>query len=111
MLLDRTQQAWAACETVQPVCICVLGDFQVVSAGQALPIPRGGKTETLLFHLALERPRHIPRSLLLDMLWPESDATRASQSLSSLIYSLHKLLSGSLAGASPVLQADGYCWL
>jgi DNA-binding SARP family transcriptional activator len=100
-----------ACSTVQPIQICVLGDFRVLKAGKTMPVPFGGKTEALLSHLALRGHRYVPRAALLDTLWPEYDAARAGQSFSSLLYALHKLLGSALGGASPVLQADGYCWL
>jgi DNA-binding SARP family transcriptional activator len=45
---------------------------------------------------------------LVNLLWPASDSTQATQSLNSLVYSLHKLIGDALSGAPPVLHEDGY---
>jgi DNA-binding SARP family transcriptional activator len=111
MLVEHPSTEAGACDTGQPILICMLGNFQVLQGGQAVAIPSGGKTEALLAHLALRGHRYVPRAVLLDTLWPELDPARAGQSLSSLVYSLHKLLGNALEGASPIMQGDGYCWL
>lgn len=49
----------------------------------------------------------MPRDTLLDRLWPESRASLGSQSLNSLIYSLHKSLGDCIDGVAPVLHHGG----
>jgi DNA-binding SARP family transcriptional activator len=49
----------------------------------------------------------VPRDTILEALWPGIDVALSSQSLNSLVYSLHKSLSGAIAGAPPVLYTDG----
>jgi DNA-binding SARP family transcriptional activator len=66
----------------------------------------GGKGEILLCALALRGARGVPQETLLATLWPEGATTLAGQSLSSLVYSLHRLLGDEL-GAAPVVHADG----
>jgi DNA-binding SARP family transcriptional activator len=44
----------------------------------------------------------------LDLLWPASDSAQATQSLNSLVYSLHKLIGAALGGAAAILHEDGY---
>ena len=51
--------------------------------------------------------RGVARGTLLNTLWPQSDTFQASQSLNSLIYSLHKSLGAALGGAPPTLHVDG----
>jgi DNA-binding SARP family transcriptional activator len=47
------------------------------------------------------------RDALLDAVWPESDLVRAKQSLTTLLGGLRRLLGSALAGASPVIYAEG----
>lgn len=89
------------------IYICLLGSFRVLKAGRAVPIRVASRSEALLYELAL-RPRHTaPRESLLLALWPDVDAQRARQSLSSLLYSLHRLLGDGLHGAAPVVHSNG----
>jgi DNA-binding SARP family transcriptional activator len=91
-----------------PILICLLGNFLLLQAGQSVGIHCGGKTETLLCRLGLQSGRRVPRAVLVNLLWPASDSTQATQSLNSLIYSLHRLIGDALGGAPPVLHEDGY---
>jgi DNA-binding SARP family transcriptional activator len=90
-----------------PVLVCVLGGFQVLARGLPVPIRACGKTEALLHLLALDPARLVPREVVLQRLWGESDADLATQSLNSLVYNLHRLLGAALEGASPILFAAG----
>jgi DNA-binding SARP family transcriptional activator len=85
--------------------ICLLGGFRVLGA-DAVPRRVGGKAEALLTALALRNGHGLGQEALLATLWPDSASTLASQSLSSLVYSLHRRLGAEL-GAAPVLHADG----
>lgn len=90
-----------------PVLICLMGGFQVLKAGQPIALRQANKTQALLACLALERDYTAPREMLLQTVWPDSDVTLSGQSLNSLIYSLRKLLSDQLDGATPVVYVDG----
>jgi DNA-binding SARP family transcriptional activator len=90
-----------------PVLICLFGSFRLLRNGAVVPVRNGGKTQTLLSCLALRDGHPVPRDTLLDAVWPEVDLTRAAQSLSTLVHALRRLLAGSLAGAPPVLHAEG----
>ena len=89
------------------ILICLLGDFRVLKAGAPIKISSGSKTETLLCSLALRQGYCALRDVLLNTLWPNSEATLAGQSLNSLVYSVHKLLGDGIDGAPPVVYADG----
>ncbi|MDQ3900549.1 MAG: bacterial transcriptional activator domain-containing protein [Actinomycetota bacterium] len=93
-------------ESEPPLLICLLGTFRILKAGCPLALTGGGKAKALLGHLALHYRAGLPRDALLDLLWPGSEGTQASQCLSSLLYSVHKLLGGALADAAPVVHAD-----
>jgi DNA-binding SARP family transcriptional activator len=93
-------------ETDWPLLICFLGTFSMLKAGQPVTARGGGKTETLLCLLALRHGECVPREVLLDTLWPESDAMQAGQSLNSLVYTLNKSL-GDAIDDPPVLHVDG----
>ena len=89
------------------VHIQLLGSFRLLKAGRPVATREGGKTEGFLAALALHPGKLIPRDVLLDNLWPESDSLLAGQSLNTLVYSLHKRLGDALGGATPVLHAQG----
>lgn len=91
-----------------PILICLLGNFLLLQNGQSVAIRCGGKMEALLCRLGLQCGRRVPRAVLVNLLWPASDSGQATQSLNSLIYSLHKLIGDALGGAAPVLHEDGY---
>jgi DNA-binding SARP family transcriptional activator len=94
-------------EAERPVMVCLLGGFRLLRAGCTVPVRVGSKAEALLSHLALRHDAAVPRAALLDALWPEADGALAGQSLSTLIYSLHKLVGGALAEAPLVTHDDG----
>ena len=88
--------------------ICLLGNFRLLHTGDPVAIPCGGKIEILLGRLGTQFDHRVPRTVLLDLLWPASDSALAHQSLNSLIYSLHKLIGDALGGAAVILHEDGY---
>jgi DNA-binding SARP family transcriptional activator len=90
------------------ILICLLGRFRLLRAGRPIAVPGRGKLESLLGILALRQVYSAPRELLLSVLWPNSDADLAGQSLNSLVYSLHKTLGKALGGPSPIVCAEGY---
>jgi DNA-binding SARP family transcriptional activator len=90
-----------------PVLICLLGSFRVVKTGRLVSLKPGGKAQSLLANLALQAHLGLPREALLAMLWPSSDYALASQSLNTLVYSLHRMLGDALGGRGPVLHSDG----
>lgn len=98
----------SADEAPWPILVCLLGNFRLLHTGHSLPIPCGGKIETLLGRLGLQFDHRVRRGVLLDLLWPASDSALAYQSLNSLVYSLHKLIGDALGGAAAVLHEGGY---
>jgi DNA-binding SARP family transcriptional activator len=97
-----------ACESSWPVLICLLGNFRLLKGGRPIELRKPGKAQSLLFNLALGPGYAVSREALLEALWPNTDSALASQSLSSLIYTLHKLLGDQIGGAAPVVAGDGY---
>jgi len=98
----------SADESPWPILICLLGNFRLLHTGHPVAIHCGGKTETLLGRLGLQSGRRVPRAVLVNLLWPASDSAQATQSLNSLVYSLHKLIGDALGGGAPVLHEEGY---
>jgi len=90
-----------------PLLICLLGDFRVLKAGQPAAGTNSSKARTLLYVLGL-RGGSVEREALLFALWPHSTVSLASQSLHSLVHNLHKVLGDAIAGAPPIVHADGY---
>lgn len=90
-----------------PIMICLLGNFCLLKAGQPVGLRHGGKSVTLLSNLGLQHGHGIPRTTLLQMLWPTQEATLATQSLHTVVYSLHKLIGDAIGGAPPVFHDEG----
>lgn len=90
-----------------PVMICLLGDFRLLRHGRVMPLPSGGKAESLVMSLAYHHDGSIARDALLALLWPNHDPILAGQSLNSLVYTLRKQWDNALDGAPLVLHGDG----
>lgn len=88
--------------------ICLLGNFQLLQAGQPMMVPSHGKAQAFLSMLALRYRQPMRREIILDCLWPDANSTLAGQSLNSLVYSLHKQLGQHIGGAPPVVHVSGY---
>lgn len=96
---------------VRPVLICLLGDFRLLKAGAEVPMRGAGKTAMLLTLLALGREHRVSRQVLLGALWPDSEESRGSHALSSMLHGLHETLGDALDGAPPVVHRSGACQL
>ncbi len=108
ILRDETQVAdLTPVAITAPILICLLGGFRLFKRGQPVAIKSGCKTEALLSELALQCPQCVSRESLLERLWPDSSRELGGQSLNHVVYSLRKLLSDSLDGASPVVYTEG----
>ncbi|MFN8491763.1 MAG: bacterial transcriptional activator domain-containing protein [Caldilineaceae bacterium] len=90
-----------------PIMICLLGNFCLLKAGEPVGLRHGGKTVTLLSHLGLQHRHGVPRTTLLQMLWPTQETALANQSLHTVVYSLHKLIGDAIGGAPPVFHEEG----
>jgi DNA-binding SARP family transcriptional activator len=88
--------------------ICLLGSFRLTRWGSPSLARVGSKTETLLAGLALAGDNGLPREVLLERLWPESDPQLARQSLNSLVHALRRLVRVQLGDAVPVLNLGGF---
>jgi DNA-binding transcriptional activator of the SARP family len=85
----------------------LLGGFRLLKGGEAVALRPGGKVESVLSELALNRERGIGQDGLLEAVWPSADPVLASHSLHSLLYALHRELGDALAGEAPVVRAAG----
>jgi hypothetical protein len=83
-----------------------LGTFRLFQAGQLVK-QHGGKTEALLSYLAVRHTAALPRTVILDAVWPDHDAALAGEALRSRIKDLHRLLSAAFGGAAPLLHEAG----
>ena len=90
-----------------PVEVRLLGSFALLKSGRPVHSRAGSKTEALLSTLALGWKDGVHRDTLLCTLWPDSDTALASQSLHTLVYSLHSLLGDVMGGAAPVINMGG----
>lgn len=88
------------------ILICLLGGFQVLKKGRIVKFRGNGKAEALLSILALHTT--VSRDVLLDALWHHNETRQATQSLYSLVYSLHKLLGDAIGGLAPITRKAEY---
>src|SRR3954469_17087604 len=95
----------------QRVLICLLGDFRVLKTGSEVPLRGAGKTAMLLTLLALGEGHRVSRQVLLGALWPDSEESRGSHALSSMLHGLHETLGDALEGAPPIVHRSGACQL
>jgi DNA-binding SARP family transcriptional activator len=91
-----------------PILICVLGTFRVLKAGQPLLLRNANKMQALLANLAIAPNHALAHETVLEAVWPDIELSLAAKSLYSLTYQLRKLLGDQLAGAAPIIQADGF---
>lgn len=88
--------------------IALLGGFRLTLGDQPVPIGSGSKSEILLTQLALARQQPLPRTVLLERLWPDYDVALAGQSLNSLVYQLNKLANRFVKRLNLVSHDNGY---
>ncbi len=74
------------------VMIGLLGPFRITVDDQLLPIQGESKSALLVCHLALAQGRRIPKSILLERLWPQKSPQKAAPCLNSLTYALNKTI-------------------
>lgn len=87
------------------VMVTMLSGFQIrQGAGASIELPKG-KTRTLLKLLLLQRHRPLGRARLCNLLWPDSDAASARNSLNVMLHRLRQLLP---PGACVRFTAEGY---
>ncbi len=87
------------------VMVTMLSGFQIrQGTGATIELPKG-KTRTLLKLLLLQRHRPLGRARLCNLLWPDSDAASARNSLNVLVHRLRRVLP---PGAGVCHSAEGY---
>ena len=90
------------------VVICLLGGFKVLKDGRRFSLRPGGRAQLLLSALALgPHPAGVARDDLLQAIWPGTEVGLSVQGLHTLTYSLHRSFRDVLAGAGPIVNADG----
>lgn len=100
----------------KPPClrICCLGAFQVYRGDQLLDDRRWPrrKGKTLLKFLVLRLGQRVPKDVLLDLLWPDLPAEKASNAFYVTLHTLRKILSDGLREEIEyVASRDGMIYL
>lgn len=98
---------------VAPVRIRLLGEFGVTlgEAGRSRPKFRSRTAERLLTRLVLKLGRTVPRTVLLDALWPESDGDRQAQNLRRAIADVRQALEADPSRPTLLLSDLNQLWL
>lgn len=94
-------------QSVGATRIHLCGQLTVRVRGQRVESALPGRQGRLLFaYLASHRARPIPRSTLLDVLWPDTAPAAAESSLAALLAKLRRVLGADLLGGRHALQLD-----
>jgi DNA-binding SARP family transcriptional activator len=87
------------------VAFC-LGPFRLYQRGEAVADWNGSKSLSVLRYLLLHRRSRIPKEVLMDTIWPGSDADAARRNLHQAVYSLRRALRRGHGGPRHVCFAD-----
>ena len=80
----------SSCRPASPFTVALLGPPHLALPNGQIAL-HGSKSEALLVLLAIFHRAPVPRTFLLEQLWPDSEATLAGQALSSLTSELNRL--------------------
>lgn len=75
-------------EDIRSLSLYMLSSFEVVRDGKLVNGGLGGKARQLLKILAANRRKCLPRDLLIELIWPDSDPTAAAISLKVAAHNL-----------------------
>jgi DNA-binding SARP family transcriptional activator len=103
-----TSSVAAALAPQSAVAVCLLGGFRLLKGSRVVPVRPRGKVQAVLSNLALRPGAGMAREELLELVWPTIDFLLASQSLNTLVSSLHRMLGDALDGRSPVTHSSGW---
>jgi DNA-binding SARP family transcriptional activator/tetratricopeptide (TPR) repeat protein len=81
----------AAAEPLPPLEIRMLNDFTVTANSRLIRFLRK-KSKTMLQYLLVEHPQPVHEEILMDALWPESDADKARAALQTTVRDLRRSL-------------------
>jgi DNA-binding SARP family transcriptional activator len=87
-----------------------LGAFHVILNGQPVDEWPSRKSTQVFKYLLMHRDHPVPREVLMDVFWPDSDPDAARNNLNVTIYGLRQALRRQEAGTSHILFQDG-CYL
>lgn len=80
----------SSCPPASPLTVALLGPPHLALPNDQIAL-HGSKSEALLVLLAIFHRAPVPRTFLLEQLWPDSETTLAGQALSSLTSELNRL--------------------
>jgi len=106
------QLAVLARQQPSPVAIRALGDFQVLLDGRPLPAAawQSKKARDLLKILVARRGRPVPRTALMEALWPDDDPGKLANRLSVALSTVRAVLDPDKRhAAEPLVVADPEC--
>lgn len=95
-------------DPLSPVAISVLGSVRLSLGGTPMSLAQESKSAHLLLCLVLAREHRLPRTHILEALWPESDPALAGQALNSLNHQLNKTSARHLNGQGLIVHETGH---
>lgn len=106
--LEEVSTSTAKDGATHDVLVSVLGAIRLSADGKVVPIASGSKAEQILVSLVLERHHRLPRSDLLERVWPSCPMNRSGQCLNSLIHQLNKEVVAHAGGVQLIVNASGF---
>lgn len=94
--------------TLSPIVISVLGSVRLFLSGNPISLMPESKSAHLLTCLVLAKEHRLPRSHILEAIWPDADSALAGQALNSLNHQLNKTSARYLNGAELIVHDTGH---
>jgi DNA-binding SARP family transcriptional activator len=89
------------------VAVYLLGPFHLVLRGQRVDASNGGKGLRVLKYLFAHRDYPVPKDVLIDLFWPDSDLDTVGRNLHQAIYTIRKGLRQGTAEAHDIVFENG----
>ena len=98
-------------DETQTLLVYGLGVFGVYHQGKIISDWATRKSKSLFKYLLMNREKPVPKEILMEVFWPDSDETAARNNLNVTIYNLRQVLSNSDNTMSYVLYQDDCYYL
>ena len=89
------------------VAVQLLGPFHLVQNGRSVDATNGGKGLRVLKYLFSHSDHPVPKDVLIDLFWPDSDLDTVGRNLHQAIYTIRKALRQGTAIAHHIVFENG----
>jgi DNA-binding SARP family transcriptional activator len=89
------------------LAVQLLGTFRLFQHGEPVDTRNNAKSLRVLKYLVCHRDHPVPKDVLIELFWPESDLDTVGRNLHQAIYTLRKILKCRVGAASQILFDNG----